>query len=495
MNYNFFKKILQYITLRESYLLAFSGGLDSTVLLDILSKYSKFSAINLKNNQLLNIRVIHINHHINQNSSDWENHCYLQCLKYQVPFQSISITIKNFSEGIEASARNARYKALFNNLKPKEILLTAHHQNDQIETFFLLLKRGSGPLGLSGMQSHMKYKNYSIRRPLLLCKKHEIHSYAIKNKLKWIEDPSNTDTKHDRNFLRIQVIPVLLKRWPHLGDAISRTTKICFAQERLLYKCFKRVIDSLIFDNGSLNFTKLLNMSQIERNFILRSWFKKNYMRMPSVKQLNYIWNNIVLSKIDSKAVLKIQKKIIKRFRNKLYFISDKLQSPNKNISLTITKFFNVKKIHLPSDLGILFIKSMVFNSKLIEKLKLIKNKNTLENQISCDLKSFLNDQLKFNQKNIFYLKKNIYITITRYPYIHEKVFIKFKNTQNVLKQKSVSKKLRQNSIPPWKRNFIPLLFYNNDLISALGAFITPSGYIKKNDRVILFYWKNKTLF
>lgn len=486
---NFFKKILQHIKWHKSYVLAFSGGLDSTVLLNILSMYMHASKEKLYKKSL-KIRAVHINHGLHKKSSNWEKHCFLQCIKHKIPFQSIQIYIKDFSGGLEAAARRARYQALFNNLKSTEILLTAHHQNDQIETFFLLLKRGSGPRGLSGMQLHTKYRQNSIIRPLLLCNKSDIKLYAVQNKLEWIEDSSNTDIKYDRNFLRIKIIPVLLKRWPHLMNSISNSMKLCYDQEQLLYECLQESLNRLILDDGTLNFTEMLDMSKNKRYFILRSWFSKNYMHMPSIKQITYIWKNIILSKIDSQSELKIENTIIKRFKKNLYFVSNQLESPKKEIALSIKEIFHTKKICLPLDLGILFFKPIIFNEKLIKKLKYLQEKNFLNKNYENKLNFFFKNKFQRIQENIFYLK-NRCITVVKYPHCYKNIFLKFKNTQNILyMRKSINKKLKHNAIPPWERSRIPLLFYDNNLISALSVFITPSGYIKQDNQAILLYWK-----
>ncbi|WP_184486931.1 tRNA lysidine(34) synthetase TilS [Wigglesworthia glossinidia] len=470
-------------------MLAFSGGLDSTVLLNILSKCINTSKEKL-HKKTLKIRAIHINHGLHKQSSVWEKHCSLQCIKYQIPFKSIQISIKDFSGGLEAAARRARYQALFNNLKSSEILLTAHHQNDQIETFFLLLKRGSGPHGLSGMQLHTRYKKNNIFRPFLLFKKSDIKLYAVKNKLEWIEDSSNADIKYDRNFLRIKIIPVLLKRWPNLINSIANSMKLCYDQEQLLYECLQESLDHLILADGSLNFTEILHMSKIKRYFILRSWFSKNCMHMPSIKQITYIWKNIILSKIDAQSELKIEKKIVKRFKKNLYFVSDQLKSPKKEISLSVKEIFHTKKVYLPLDLGILFFKPIIFNEQLIKKLQYLKEKNFLTKNYENTLSFFLKNKFQRIQENIFYLK-NRCITIVKYPHFYKNIFLKFKNTQNILyMRKSINKKLKHNSIPPWERSRIPLLFYDNNLISALSVFITPSGYTKKDNQAILLYWK-----
>ncbi|BAC24545.1 mesJ [Wigglesworthia glossinidia endosymbiont of Glossina brevipalpis] len=363
------KKFFKEISYKKSYVLAFSGGLDSTVLLHMISLYIK----KIKNNnnffkKIFKFRAVYINHNICKESKYWSNHCHDQCLKYKVFFKSINIFISDFSEGIESSARRERYKALFSDLNPEEVLITAHHQDDQIETILLSLKRGSGPRGISGMQSIKKFDSHIIKRPLLHCKKEDIKLYAIKHNLNWIDDKSNLNIKFDRNFLRSEIIPLLKKRWPNIGNTISRSAKLCFDQEKLLNELLKDTLNSLVEKDKSLKFIELFKMSEIKRFAILRKWFCLNNFKMPSLSQLKHIWKNVIISKKDSKAEIKINNNIIKRFKKNLYFIPIYSKNHLKNIIFK-TSLNHSKKIVLPYDLGTLITKPIMINENFIKKI------------------------------------------------------------------------------------------------------------------------------
>ncbi|PVF11150.1 tRNA lysidine(34) synthetase TilS, partial [Yersinia pestis] len=122
-------------------------------------------------------------------------------------------------ERIEAAARTARYQAFSANLAAKEVLLTAQHLDDQCETFLLALKRGSGPAGLSAMAAKMPFAHSQLLRPLLAFSREILENYAQAQQLQWIEDDSNQDDRFDRNFLRLNVLPILNQRWPHFAQA------------------------------------------------------------------------------------------------------------------------------------------------------------------------------------------------------------------------------------------------------------------------------------
>jgi len=190
----------------KSFLIAYSGGIDSTVLL-----YQMFK-IRQKNSKI-KIRAIHINHNIHPSSKEWEKHCTKICQKYQIPITSIQINI-HCKKNLEETLRIQRYNIFYKNLFFNEILLTAHHLNDQCETFFLFLKRGSGPTGLSGMLSKNLLGDKKIIRPFLEKTKKELQKIAYENNLKWIEDSSNYNINYDRNFIRHKLMPILEKKWP-----------------------------------------------------------------------------------------------------------------------------------------------------------------------------------------------------------------------------------------------------------------------------------------
>ncbi len=129
----------------RSLLVAFSGGLDSTVLLHQLVTLRETIAPDLQ------LRAMHIHHGISANADKWAAHCEQLCTRWNVPLRVARVRLADDGKGVEAQARAARYQALTHALRPAEALLTAQHLDDQCETFLLALKRGSGPAGLAAM--------------------------------------------------------------------------------------------------------------------------------------------------------------------------------------------------------------------------------------------------------------------------------------------------------------------------------------------------------
>ncbi|MDD7425402.1 MAG: tRNA lysidine(34) synthetase TilS, partial [[Actinobacillus] rossii] len=167
------------------YLIAFSGGLDSTALLSLFAKSREIQPH-------LQLRAIHIHHGLSSNADQWLEHCQHICRQFNIPLITRKVQVNN-NNGIEQGAREARYQAIFEERLPNEVVATAHHLQDQTETFFLALKRSSGVKGLSAMQIESELFGMQIFRPLLNDKKEDLETYLRAEKLAWIEDESNVD--------------------------------------------------------------------------------------------------------------------------------------------------------------------------------------------------------------------------------------------------------------------------------------------------------------
>lgn len=146
-------------TTANKLLIAFSGGLDSTALLSLVKKLRE-------KRPHLSLRAIHIHHGLSPNADTWTEHCQQLCEQFAIPLIIEKVKVE-MHDGIEAGAREARYQAISTHIQPNEYLVTAHHLNDQTETFFLALKRGTGLQGLGAMQKESQLFGMPILRPLL----------------------------------------------------------------------------------------------------------------------------------------------------------------------------------------------------------------------------------------------------------------------------------------------------------------------------------------
>ncbi len=195
---------------------AFSGGLDSSVLLHLLALWRASRPTAPA------ITALHVNHQLQPQAADWARHCAGYCATLGVPLQVLCANIQIQGEGLEAAARTARYDLFAGVLEPGAILFTAHHLDDQVETFFLRLMRGAGVRGLAAMPVERPLGQGSLLRPLLEYSRDQLEAYAREHGLSWVEDPSNDDSGLDRNFLRRQVLPLLGERWPGYRRTVAR---------------------------------------------------------------------------------------------------------------------------------------------------------------------------------------------------------------------------------------------------------------------------------
>ena len=197
------------ISLDAKFLIGVSGGIDSMVCLDLARKYTK------------NISVAHINYKLRGKESDRDEKIVRDyCLKWNIPFH-LQVSRIDKSKNIQLEARNLRYSFYEEMLKTNELdfTITAHHLNDNVETFFLNASRGSGINGLIGIPSIRK----QIIRPLINVSKTQIMDYSAKIQLKFGEDSSNKTSDYNRNFLRNKVLPLLNDQFPTFFDKISDT--------------------------------------------------------------------------------------------------------------------------------------------------------------------------------------------------------------------------------------------------------------------------------
>ena len=194
---------------------ALSGGLDSTVLLHLLASL-------VQRETLPPLSAIHIHHGLQAAADAWPAHCHALCESLSVPLQVEYVQVAP-GASLERAAREARYAAFAARLGENELLLTAQHRDDQAETLLFRLLRGAGVQGLSAMPASRALGAGQLVRPLLNCSRDELLAYAHEHKLAWVNDPSNINERFSRNYLRRQVLPALLKRWPQACANMARS--------------------------------------------------------------------------------------------------------------------------------------------------------------------------------------------------------------------------------------------------------------------------------
>ncbi|BBP61245.1 tRNA lysidine(34) synthetase TilS [Pseudomonas sp. St316] len=195
--------------------IAFSGGLDSTVLLHLLVSLSKTQT-------LPPLNAIHVHHGLQSVADAWPAHCRSVCEALGVPLQVVNVQVRP-GASVERAAREARYGAFHAATQGNEVLLTAQHRDDQAETLLFRLLRGAGVRGLSAMPRQRALGQGYLLRPLLDVSRAELEIYATQQGLSWIDDPSNDDHRYARNYLRQRVFPVLAEQWPQAPTTLARS--------------------------------------------------------------------------------------------------------------------------------------------------------------------------------------------------------------------------------------------------------------------------------
>ena len=197
--------------------IAFSGGLDSTVLLHILANLAKTE-------KLPTLGAVHVHHGLQAAADAWPAHCQSVCDALGVPLKVMRVQVRA-GASLERAARDARYQAFSEVVGAGEVLLIGQHRDDQAETLLFRLLRGAGVQGLAAMPMQRALAGGHLLRPLLRSSRAQLQAYAEEHQLTWIEDPSNADPRFSRNYLRHRVFPRLTERWPQAVANLARAAE------------------------------------------------------------------------------------------------------------------------------------------------------------------------------------------------------------------------------------------------------------------------------
>ena len=306
----------------KRYIVAFSGGLDSTVLLHALA-----SGFELHGVPLL---AIHIDHGLQKESDQWAEQCRSAVADVGVDFQSKRVTVDSAAgKGLEAAARDARYAALASLMSPGDWLLSAHHQDDQAETLLLNLLRGSGPAGIAGIAAIRVFADGWLARPMLSFSRDSLLEYALQHDLRWIEDPSNSDHSFDRNFLRHEILPKLETRWPGLAKRFYRSSRIAGDTASLLDDLGAIDAQALGDRHDRLRVDDLKSLSPERQRNVLRYAIRQLGLPTPSAAQLQRVLDEVVAARDDAEPILKWNGVEVRRYRNCVYLMApDLVQKP-----------------------------------------------------------------------------------------------------------------------------------------------------------------------
>jgi len=297
------------------YWVAYSGGLDSHVLLHALA--------GLRGRLAAGIGAVHVNHGLQADAPRWETHCRRICEGLGVRYVSLRVAAAAAAgESPEAAARTARYAALADWLPARHSLLTAQHQDDQAETLLLQLLRGSGVHGLAAMPGTAVLGAGQHQRPLLAFSRAQLHRYAVAHRLDWIDDPSNKDLAFDRNYLRQRVMPVLRTRWPAVAASLSRSALHCAEAADLVGQLGDQDCRAAAgMHHGALSLAAVSALPQARQRNVLRHWIRQATGTVPSTAVLARIVNDVLASRRDSVPCVRWGGHEVRRYRDELHLL------------------------------------------------------------------------------------------------------------------------------------------------------------------------------
>lgn len=429
--------------------IAYSGGVDSHVLLHAMHELVQRATQQQAQHNNCQLLAVHINHGLSPNADDWQTHCEATCQQLNIPLTAKKVRIDPNANNIEAQARQARYAVFSKILIKGDYLLMGHHQNDQIETLLFRLMRSSGTRGLSAMPRQRRLANGQLLRPMLQLSRLEVVNYAAFHHLNWIEDESNQQTNFDRNFLRLEVIPLLQQRWPNLANSWQRTMQLCHDADQLQNILGEQDLEQVqAKPSNRLNISPLLKFSRLRQRNILRVWFdhlaEQHQFPLPGLQLLEKMIDEVILAKADASPLLcwsnHGQSVQVRRYANVLYALQPiSFTPPETPLTLSINN-----PLRLSEALGELSLKKVT--------------------EFGFSLKELDQLQIRFRQGG---------------------ESIKPAGRKN----KSLKQVFQDYEVPPWIRDKMPLIYFKDELMAVGDLFISENKTRTTGENLYQIHW------
>ncbi len=408
--------LLSSFPLSERCWVAYSGGMDSEVLLHAVSA--------VRDRIAPEVLAVHVDHGLHRDSAKWAERCRQRCACLGVPIRVLRVdAAAGRGESPEAAARAARYDALASLLAPGDLLFTAHHQDDQAETLLLALMRGSGLKGLAGMPAVTNLAAGHLMRPLLGFRRAELRDYAESVGLAWIEDPGNQNQDLDRNFLRHRVLPLLAERWPACAATIARSAGHCAEGQGVIDWTAERELAGLAGTRaGTLSVSRLRALGPPVCRAVLRHWISERGFSLPGARHLQRVMREVLTARPDACPLVAWAGCEVRRYRDDLYAMEPLPPVPG---SEPIP--WQEQGLALPSGLGHLVLL------------------DASGREVEPERFSSLGLEVRFRVPGLWF------------------------RPQGKPHRRPLKKLFQEAGVPPWLRMLVPLVFQEGDLVAVAG--------------------------
>ena len=318
--------------------IALSGGADSVVLTWLLAHSGDLFPENFT------LEAVYVHHGLSTHAGEWAEFCSRYAASLGIPFTCERVTL-DYSEGdgTEAAARRARYEVLAKHMiGSAPVLFTAHHANDQAETFFLALKRGSGLPGLASMQPVREFAGGRLFRPLLKVSRSDIENFATSHNLQYVTDESNSDEHYDRNFLRHQIIPLLQERFPGFLDMIGYSTGYISEAEQMVSQIAESDLENCRYSDNSVMISELMKLSEVRGKNVLRYLWHDITGRYPSRSLVKSVLTEMIPARCDAAPCFIENGFSCRRYQDCLYVVREQNETPLQTVRLELNSVFEL---------------------------------------------------------------------------------------------------------------------------------------------------------
>jgi tRNA(Ile)-lysidine synthase len=389
-----------------------------------------------------NVTAIHVNHGISDSSSDWQQFCQQTTQQLGCGFIVEQGGVVAQGQGVEAAAREFRYQVFARHVGSNGRLLLAHHLDDQVETFFLRLFRGSGLHGLKAMSKQVSRDGYTLIRPWLDFDQQQLLLAAQEQGLAWVDDESNQDSHFDRNYLRHQVLPQIESRWPKYRDRVQSVVELLSnSQEHPEHLSFDNELEHRLSHDDGLKWVQVDDWLFADKLTLLHKWLTHLNVQVPSKARLQTILEDVIESRVDASPMVRVGSGYVRRHGPALYWVAD------------------IPEVGAPPSFVLGEALPWVGVGTVVAGLG-----STSDIGLSSNLPD-LNWRVRKGGEEIRPLGRS--------------------------KKRDLKRLLQEYRVKPWLRDRLPLLYSGDSLVAVADLFISADHLAEENTLPIILKWQN----